>query len=250
MVAHRVIASVLLSREEERRLKRLARGHAPGAALLRLAQQDVEANGPAPAVIAPSVTRPVARKLSVAIPQPLIDGVDARRGTASYGAYLRSLLGVSRDVAEATPAGLRVICRAARPLPVGLLDTLAGGRGDDAEFVDLVSDLEELEERWSESYWEGISPGEVAWALLGLVEPRGSSVLSSREDGEAAFAGLRGLFRNGTSTARVVLRPSFVFRRHIRGRRIGQARWIECDEHEHDDVVVAVRVEAVAPAGR
>ena len=224
MLPNRVIASVLLSAEEERRLKRLSRGQPLSATLLRLARKDVQVHGAAPAVVAAGVACPVARKLSVSLPAELIEGVDARRGSASYGAYLRSLLGVSRDEPEALPPGPRVVSRAARPLRVGHLDELAMGGGGTMELVEFVADIEELEDRWSESYWTAMAPGEAGWLLLGLPERAGPSVLTSREDGEVAFGTVRRLFRYAACIVRIVLRPSFVFRRHVRGRRLGEAR--------------------------
>lgn len=240
-----MVASVLLSAEEERRLKRLARGRAPGPVLLRLAQRDIDANGLTPAVIAPGPVQSVARKLSVSVPYEQIEGLDARRGTASYGAYLRSLLEVPRDGREVVPASLRVACRAARPLPAGTLNELALGETV-TDLVEFVPDVDELGERWAEGAWQGMSLGETGWLLLGLLEVGGPSTLKDRRAGEEAFGALRGHFRGDASiAARVVLQPSFVFRRYVRGRRLGEARWVECAEDESDGVVVVVRVETL-----
>ena len=241
----RAIASVLLSIAEERRLNRLARGRSPGAALLRLAERDIKEHGAEPTVILPSAPQSVARKLSVAIPPALLEAVDARRGTASYDTYLRALLGVrtAKSDGAGSPVG-EVVVRAARRLPVGRLGEVSTASFDGDEIVEFVPYVSTLEDEWDERVWQGMAAGEKGWLLLGLEEAGGPSNLLNRLEGERAFAVVRGLFRSDALlNARVILQPSFVFLRRIPGRRIGQTRWVECDESEADCLVLVVHVE-------
>ncbi|MDP2315697.1 MAG: hypothetical protein Q8P41_22555 [Pseudomonadota bacterium] len=244
----RAIASVLLSKAEERRLHRLARGRALGATLLRLAEGDIEEHGAEPAVIAPVPRESVARKLSVAIPPALVVAVDARRGTASYGTYLRTLLGNRTGAVDGVPnPSGEVVVRAARPLPPGRLGEVTAAAFDGDEIVEFVPDLFAFSDGWDQRVWCGLSQGEKGWLLLGLEEASGPSNLRDRLECEQAFAVVRGLFHSDPAlNSRVVLHPSFVFLRRIPGKRIGQTRWVECDEGDEDCLVLMVRVEAHA----
>lgn len=244
----RVVASVLLNAGELTRLSRLARGRPLGATLLALAERDIAKHGTEPMVLESAPADAVAKKLSVAIPRALSDAVDGRRGTASYGAYLRTLLGARTASGEGAehPRG-EIVVRAARSLPVGRLDELMSGTPPTDAMVLMVPDVVAFAEDWDQGIWTGISQGETGWLLVGLEVRGGPSTLVDRGEGERAFAVVRDLFRSdGSLSARVVLRPSFVFLRIIRGRSIGQARWVECAEAAADCVVLVVYVEAQA----